>query len=347
LFDGENNVYTHFALARVFTCFSLLLIFSRSCIDGVFMAAPARTPHPPLLSLIVPHIPSQADLGTKEYQESVLRATDGIVAKLKYTNVPLPHFAKFLDVDPGDDDLERVVKGKHNENIIKDYLRSSGIGIKDVKEKVDMYQKIDFIAFGDFGRLTVQFKSRNINKRSDKNDIGVEYCKIYNKTGSRHYRGRKHQKHSLYSVIGRDRKSIADVYLCVDKKNLILHWMPNVGVERAAELLHRPYHVRIFQELVVYTNYHGTNVEPKWRMALIDKAGDKILQRSDKSLIIDDPLVGQIRYFRPHRKSEGIYKAVMYLNGHYTAQWELPLRRAPPPPKPGQPAELQGIVVLE
>ena len=217
----------------------------------------------------------------------------------------------FIDVSPHGRMSERVEQGKKNEVIAKEILKLYGIKITDVDAKSDMYKKIDFIADGPFGTLRVQFKHRNVNKNSRHNDLGVEYCKI--KSGRR----------GLYAELGRDRSSIADVYISVDSVKRAFHWIPTHLIEDAARAIHSKYTIRVMQQLQVSFNaYSGQRRQkPYFEISKINNESQAVESQSRNSAVISDSNIGQIRYFKSKRTNEGIFKSVFYLNETFMHDW--------------------------
>ena len=206
----------------------------------------------------------------------------------------------FHDVSPGESYDVRVQKGKENEETVKRMLRAYGIQVHDVTARTDMREKIDFYVSGSFGRLSVQFKVRNQRKNSKRNDLGVEYARI-----------RQGRHVPLYCHQGRDRCSIADVYLCVDAVNRTFHVVPSVVIERASKRVHTQFEVEVSNV--------GSNGQYVIRGKHRESGG--LLTNDGNSLTLNDCCIGQIRYFRPHRSDEGVFKAVFYMKVH-SSVWE-------------------------
>lgn len=271
------------------------------------------------------HIPSPVDFGPEEKQNGIVTMLNAMLSKMNETNLTLNN-VQFNDVSPTLPYNTRVSNGKVNEEIAKSILRLYGFTTVDVPRNVDMYQKIDFYLEGDFGRLGVQFKNRNCEKNSRKNDLGIEYCRV--KFASGGTKTRAEPSRGLETHVGRDRFSIADVYLSIDAVNNILHWMPTWLIEKGAFDLHDPYEIIVEQ---LPCNFHSPTgrivVRPQWTVAYKNKDQEGIIRRDARSITLSHPDIGEIRYFRPHREREGVFKAMFYLNDNYTGQfsYQLPM----------------------
>ena len=273
------------------------------------------------------HIPTTVNLGSPEHQQAIIQRVAQVVAYMneKQSSVDLSSFSfsERNDVNPSDSYNVRVRGGTANEPVIKDILRAYGLEVDDVDRNTDMYRKIDFFVKGPFGRLSVQFKHRNIKKNSTRNDLGVEYIRIKKSYGrSPNYRG-QNRRAGLYCRLGRDRVSIADVYLCVDPVKCVLHWVPTVLIEDASRDLHTPYEVIVSENLRVFINSRGERSwKPYFSIRGLKKDTNEIINSGPRSLCLKHDEIGEIRYFQPHVKSEGVFKAIFYMNERFMKDWE-------------------------
>lgn len=272
--------------------------------------------------IIFGHVSSSIDWLQTE-KDRILRSLDSILTTLQDERTVTLPTASFCDVSPSLPYSVRVENGKANEEIVKSILKCyNGIGVEDVDKYVDMYDKIDFNIVGDFGRLTVQFKTRNVQSNSQLRDLGIEYCRVkYADTSTRNF------IKGLSTHVGRDRHSVADVYLSIDPVNRVLHWMPTFLIEEGARTIHEPYGIIVEQ---VPTTFHSPTgrliIRPQWFIASQDKDGN-VIQRDNRSLTIANPDIGEVRYFRPHKQSEGIFKAMFYMNDRFTGKYTFVLPR--------------------
>lgn len=200
------------------------------------------------------------------------------------------HKLSLHDVSPNDSYYVRVEKGKQNEELIKNMLRAYGIRVYDVSTYTDMRDKVDFYVVTSFGRLSVQIKMRNQAKRSSKNDLGVEYARV-----------RRGAELPLYCHRGRDRSSLADVFMCVDAVDGRIHVVPTAYIERASRQLHSQFEVQVRAE----SDHHTIRG--------VHRKTGRPLSGDGNTLTLKEPGGGQIRYFRPHCADEGLFKALFYM----------------------------------
>jgi hypothetical protein len=236
-----------------------------------------------------------------------MSAAHGMIAFMKQNQAQLRKAGQkpvyeFHDVSPSDSYTERVKKGKENETIIKNLLTSYGVTVHDVTAAVDMREKIDLYVSGPFGRLSVQLKVRNQHKNSKRNDVGVEYSRI-----------REGQSVPLYCHEGRDRCSCADIYMCVDAVHGVIHIIPSDYIETASKRLHNQFEVEV------------TNHKNNYVIQATHRASGEPLTTDGNSLRLRDPCIGEIRYFRPHRSDEGVFKSVFYMRERYESPYEFTL----------------------
>lgn len=266
------------------------------------------------------HVLSPVDYGTEEAQENIVTQLNAMLDIMRQTNVELTNTA-FQDVAPDLPYMVRVNNGRQNEEIVKTILCQYGFVLEEVSQHVDMYRKIDFYVVGAFGRLSVQFKNRNVKKNSRRNDLGVEYCRVK-------FANPRTRRGGLEVHVGRDRLSVADVYLSIDPVNKVLHWMPTFLIERGAQELHNPYQIVVEQ---VPTTFHSPTgrvvIRHQWSISSRCRWQEIILQSDHRSLTLSDPNIGEIRYFRPYNDREGIFKAIFYMNDRFTGQYSYPLPR--------------------
>lgn len=215
--------------------------------------------------------------------------------------VPRATLEQFIDVPPNAPHSTRVRDGIYNENVLKQIL-SNYIDVKNVSKKQDMYDKTDCIASGTFGSLHCQLKNRNTNKNSDKNDLGVEYVRIYDRNGA------------FEIKLGRDRSSIADVYICVDAVNYVIHCIPTSLIEQCAREIHEKFNIKVSKEKLNPTSHtQGTF------LSIYDRASNRRIKKSIRGGYLADKNIGEIRYFKPktyrnRNENEGVFKAVFYMS---------------------------------
>ena len=239
-------------------------------------------------------------------REGVSQQCAQLISFMDNQNVDTSNY-KFIDVPPTARRLERVRDGQKNEEIAKRILAEYGIGVEEVEKESDMYDKVDFIAHGPFGKLHVQFKHRNISKNSTLNDLGVEYSRI--KSGRR----------GLYVSVGRDRSTKTgvhpDVYLSVDSAKRHFHWLPTHMIEEAAKEVHRPYIIQVAQRLEILSNGLGDKMtRPSFEISKLDIETRAVVSTSKRSAVMEKDGIGQIRYFKPKGRNEGIFKSVFYVS---------------------------------
>lgn len=291
------------------------------------------------LHLITSHVECKVDHGSPDRVAGIRNKIRELIRHLEQNRVGVPPSLEFIDSAPNERHSGRVARGKRNEEIAKAILRLHNVEVEDVPKSVDVGEKIDFYIKGAFGRLGVQFKGRNRAKRSKRSDVGIEYSQIHHSPGQHKWRIAVRGK-GLVCEIGRDRNSVADIYLSVDQTSMLFHWMPAADIEMGGRLIHKDVEVEIEHGVRSVTNSSGgTWRMPYWQMKAINRTSGRVFQRGEKSLCLRNADVGEIRYFKPYNSKEGVIKSMLYLNEKFTGEFDYQLQRVPapipqPPPYP-------------
>lgn len=270
----------------------------------------------------IKHTDNLVDFGDyKQVRRNVLT----LVQKLRSMGkVDLSKY-KFLDSHGHLRHAKRVQIGLHNEALMRQLLHNEyGLDVIPATAKQDMCDKVDFIIKEDDYELLVQYKGRNVGP---KNDVGVEFCRVKNEPPHVARRTNKNRKGLRYEM-GRDRSSIADVYLCNDTVNGIFHLVPNKTIDEAAKRLHDQFTVHVRESSATYTTWDGKTATNKGYEIEASHKTKNFRRVSSRNMCLRDDNIGEIRYFKPKPKyeNEGIFKAILYLNSKFTKDYEIKLK---------------------
>ena len=241
--------------------------------------------------------------------ESVEEKTQQFIKMLNQKKVDTSD-VHFEDVMANDPKPVRIHKGLINEAATREILTRYGIAHKKSSKKQDTEEKIDF--FIDDLRLSVQYKGRNINKNSLKNDLGVEYCRIKNNNG-------------LSVELGRDRHSIADVYICMDTQTRTWHVVPNKIIDQGCRAIHDNFVITVSLKSMTFTGPNGSITTRDIKKINAKKKSTGEIFYGRDGVMIKDNNIGEIRYFTPKKEEEGMYKSICYFNAKFTENYEFKL----------------------